>query len=191
VFNGNGYAEEWHREAERRGLPRFRAAVEVIPELASAAAVELFERHGVFSREEIESRCVIYLEKYSKQVNIEAGVMVDMAKRSIFPAATACAEDFARAAAALAAVGAPALAQELRARRLAELAGAVSEETEKLEKALASALENEEPVAHARAYRETVVPRMDALRAKVDALEKLVDKARWPFPTYEDLLFRL
>ena len=84
----------------------------------------------------MESRCVIYLEKYAKQVNIEAGIMVEMAKRYIFPAATASAEDFARAASALAAVGALSSPQELRARKLAELAAAVADEADKLEKAL-------------------------------------------------------
>jgi glutamine synthetase len=191
VFNGNGYSEEWHREAERRGLPRFRAAVDVIPELASPLAVQLFEKHGVFSREEIESRCVIYLEKYSKQTNIEAGVMVDMAKRSIFPAATACAQDYAQAASSLAAIGAVSSAQEMRARRVAELAASLSEETDRLEKALTGAQELEEPLAKARAYRESVVPRMAALRERVDLIEKIVDKTRWPFPTYEELLFGL
>jgi len=191
VFNGNGYAEEWSREAERRGLPRFKAAVEVIPEFASQAGVELFTRHGVFTKEEAESRCVVYLEKYSKQVNIEAGLMVEMAKRYIFPAATASAEDYARAASALAAVGAISSPQELKARKLAELAAAVIEESDKLEKALAGVQEIEEPLAEARAYRESVIPRMNTLRDKVDAIEKLVEAARWPFPTYEDLLFTL
>jgi glutamine synthetase len=191
VFNGNGYAEEWHREAERRGLPRFRAAVEVIPEFASKSGVELFTRHGVFSKEEAESRCVIYLEKYAKQVNIEAGVMVEMCKRSIFPAVSNSAEDFARAASTLAAVGAQSSPQELRARKLAELGAAIAEETDKLEKALASVQEIEEPLAEARAYRESVIPRMGVLREKVDAAEKLVEAARWPFPTYQELLFTL
>ncbi|MDP3179609.1 MAG: glutamine synthetase type III, partial [Spirochaetaceae bacterium] len=191
VFNGNGYAEEWHREAERRGLPRFRSAVEVIPELASPTGVELFSRFGVFTKEEIESRCVIYLEKYAKQINIEAGIMIEMAKTGIFPAVTSCAEDYARAASALAAVGAVSSAQEIKARKLAEYASAVSDETEKLEKALAGVQEIEEPLAEARAYRESVIPRMAALREKVDAVERLVERKRWPFPTYEDLLFGL
>jgi glutamine synthetase len=191
VFNGNGYAEEWHREAERRGLPRFKAAVEVIPEFASQAGVELFVRHGVFTKEEAESRCVIYLEKYSKSVNIEAGIMVEMAKRYIFPAATASAEDYARAASALAAVGALSSPQELKARKLAELASAVNDEAEKLEKAIIGVQEIEEPLAEARAYRESVIPRMESLRAKVDAIEKIVEASRWPFPTYQDLLFSL
>ncbi|HET7839552.1 MAG TPA: glutamine synthetase type III, partial [Rectinemataceae bacterium] len=191
VFNGNGYSEEWHREAERRGLPRFRSAVDVIPEFASPAAVELFTRHSVFSREEIESRCVIYLEKYLKQVNIEAGVMVDMSRRSILPAAIASAEDFARAASAMASVGAASSVPELRARKVAELVAAASEDTERLEKALLAAQDIDEPLAQAKAYRESVVPRMETLRAKVDALEKQVAKERWPFPSYEELLFGL
>ncbi len=191
VFNGNGYSEEWRREAARRGLPSFRSAADVIPEFASADGLALFSRHGVFSRDEIESRVVIYLEKYSKQVNIEAGVMLEMARRQVFPAATACAEDFARAAAGLSAVGAPSQAQELRARRVAELAAAVHEEADRLDKALAGAQELEEPLSRARGYRELVVPRMNALRERVDLLEKNVDKGRWPFPGYEELLFGL
>jgi glutamine synthetase len=191
VFNGNGYAEEWHREAARRGLPSFKSAVEVIPEFASQSGVELFARHGVFTKEEAESRCVIYLEKYAKQVNIEAGIMVEMARRYIFPAITASAEDYARAASSLAAVGAQSSPQELRARKIAEFASAIFEETDKLEKALAGVQEVEEPLAEARAYRESVIPRMVALREKVDAVEKLVEASRWPFPTYQDLLFSL
>ena len=191
VFNGNGYAEEWHREAVRRGLPSYKAAVEVIPEFASPAGIELFARHGVFTKEEAESRCVIYLEKYAKQVNIEAGIMVEMARRYIFPAITAAAEDYARAAGSLAAVGAISSPQELRARKLAELASAIFDETEKLEKSLAGVQEIEEPLAEARAYRESVIPRMVALREKVDAVERLVEASRWPFPTYQELLFSL
>ena len=191
VFNGNGYSEEWAREAERRNLPRFKAAVEVIPEFASPAGVELFVRHGVFTREEAESRCVIYLEKYSKQVNIEAGIMVEMARRYIFPAATASAAEYAQSASALAAVGALSSPQELRAKKLAELASAVFEETDKLEKALFGVQEIEEPLAEARAFRESVIPHMVTLRDKVDAVEKLIPAGKWPFPTYQDLLFSL
>lgn len=191
VFDGNGYSPEWAKEAERRGLPRFRSAVEAIPEFASAASVALFSGLGVFSKEELESRCVIYLERYAKQINIEAGVMADMSRRSIFPSASRLAAEFAREGTDLAAVGAPSAAQELRARRLAELAAALAEKTEVLEKALEAAQEIEEPLSCAKAYRESVVPRMDELRLVGDALERLMDKAAWPFPSYEDLLFTL
>lgn len=191
VFDGNGYSGEWAREAERRGLPSFRSAVDAIPEFAKPGAIALFEKTGVFTREEIESRCLIYLERYAKQINIEAGVMAGMARRSIFPAASAAAATFAREGSELAAAGAPSAAQELRARRLAALAQELSEGGERLEKALAEAQEVEEPLAQAKAYRESVVPRMDELRKVGDELERLMDKAAWPFPSYEELLFGL
>jgi glutamine synthetase len=191
VFDGNGYSPEWAREAERRGLPRFRSAVDAIPEFASASSVEFFSALGVFSREELDSRCLIYLERYAKQINIEAGVMVDMARRSIFPAASRTAAEFARAGSDLAASGAPSAAQERRAHRLAELSASLSEATDRLEEALEKAQGLDEPLARARAYRESVVPRMDELRAVGDALERVMDKAAWPFPSYEELLFKL
>jgi len=191
VFNGNGYSGEWALEAGRRGLPMFRAAVDAIPEFSSAQSVELFSRLGIFSKEEIESRCQIYLERYAKQVNIEAGVMADMARRSIFPAVSRAAAEFARAGTELAAVGAPSTAQEVRARKLAELSGALAAGCEALEKALEKAQLVEEPLARARAYRDTVVPRMDELRSVGDSLERLMDKEAWPFPSYEELLFSL
>ena len=191
VFNGNGYSGEWALEAGRRGLPLFRAAVDAIPEFSSPESVELFSRLGIFSKEEIESRCQIYLERYAKQVNIEAGVMADMARRSIFPAVSRAAAEFARAGTELAAVGAPSTAQEVRARRLAELSGSLAAGCEALEKALEKAQPVEEPLSRARAYRDTVVPRMDELRTVGDSLERLMDKEAWPFPSYEALLFSL
>ncbi len=191
IFDGNGYSPEWAREAERRGLPRFRSAVDAIPEFASASTVALFSSLGVFTKEEVESRCQIYLERYAKQINIEAGVMVDMARRSIFPAVSQNAARFAREGADLAAIGAPSAALEIRARRMAELLSELAEATGKLEKALESAQAVEEPLARAKTHRESVVPRMDELRLVGDELELLVDKKAWPFPSYEDLLFGL
>ena len=191
VFNGNGYSGEWALEAARRSLPQFPSAVDAIPEFASPSSIELFSRLGVFSKEEIESRCQIYLERYAKQVNIEAGVMADMARRSIFPAVTRVAAEFARAGTDLAAAGAPSSAQEARARRLAELSGVLASACESLEKALEKAQLVEEPLARARTYRGSVVPRMDELRAVGDSLERIMDKEAWPFPSYEALLFSL
>jgi len=191
VFNGNGYSEEWRREAERRGLPIFRGAWEAILEFASPGGLELFAGHGVFARDEIESRCVIYLEKYSKQVNIEAGVMVEMATRSVFPAAIDCAGHLARAASALAAIGADSRAAEIAARGLSELATEVFARADGLAKALGQAVEIDEPRTRATAFGETIVPLMDALRERVDHLESKVEKSRWPFPGYEELLFGL
>ncbi len=191
TFNGNGYSEEWVKEAERRGLPNIRASIETFGILTRPEIVSLFEGHKVLSKAELESRYHIYLEKYSKQINIEAGVMIDMVRRSIFPAATAFAGALARESASLAAIGAVSAPQEKRVKRIAELTAEINEETEKLEKVLVEAQETEDALSQAKVYREKVTTQMSALRSRVDAVEKLVAKDAWPLPTYEDLLFRL
>ncbi|MFZ2782269.1 MAG: glutamine synthetase III [Rectinemataceae bacterium] len=191
VFNGNGYSAEWAREAAARGLPRFASAVDAIPEFMSPSNIGMLAKFGILSVAESESRCQIYLERYAKQINIEAGVAVDMARRSILPAALGSADAFARQAASLAAVGAPSTVPEQRARRLATLAARLVEETDRLEKALTEIQGIDEAQACARGYRETAVPCMDALRETGDELERLMPKKDWPFPSYEDLLFTL
>jgi glutamine synthetase len=139
----------------------------------------------------MESRYHIYLEKYSKQVNIEAGVTIDMARRQIFPAVSAYAAELARDATALAAIHAVSAPQEKRAKKIAELSNELYEETAKLESALGEAQGTEEAFAQAKAYYEKVKPAMDAVRSRADALEKIVAKEAWPFPGYEELLFKL
>ncbi|MDR3160616.1 MAG: glutamine synthetase III [Spirochaetaceae bacterium] len=191
IFNGNNYADEWVREAERRGLPNVKNTVDALTVLTQSETVSLFENHKVLTKEELESRYHIYLEKYSKQINIEAGVTIDLARRSIFPSVSAYAAELARDAAALAAIGAVSVPQEKRAKRIAELSAELFDETGKLETVLAEAQETEEPFAQAKVYYEKVRPGMDAVRSKADALEKLVSKDAWPFPGYEDLLFKL
>ncbi|GHV32574.1 glutamine synthetase [Spirochaetia bacterium] len=195
VFNGNGYSEEWVHEAERRGLPNVKNAVDALSVLTRSETIALFENHKVFTKEESESRCHIYLEKYSKQINIEAGVMIEMARRSIFPAVTAYAASLARDAASLAAIGASSSSQEKRAKKIAELAGELYEDAAKLETVLtdaqSAALGAGEVFAQAKVYFEKVKPAMEILRSKGDALERLVAKDAWPFPGFEDLLFKL
>jgi glutamine synthetase len=191
VFNGNGYSEEWVKEAERRGLPNIRSTVEALQILKEPESIELFETHHVMSKAEMESRYHIYLEKYSKQINIEAGVMIDMSKRSIFPAVSTHAAALARDSVSLASIGANSAAIEKRATRLAELGAGIYDETDKLERVLTEAQEVEDALLQARAYREKVVTRMVALRTQVDLAEKLVEKKAWPMPTYEELLFTL
>jgi glutamine synthetase len=191
VFNGNGYAGEWVLEAERRGLPNVKNAVDSLSVLIRSETVSLFEAHKVLSKEELESRYHIYLEKYSKQVNIEAGVTIDMARREIFPAVSAYAANLARDAAALAGIHAVSAPQEKRAKRIAELSAELFDETAKLESVLVEAQDIEDAFAQAKAYFEKVHPGMDNVRARADALEKLVSKEAWPFPGYEELLFKL
>jgi glutamine synthetase len=191
VFNGNNYSDEWVMEAERRGLPNVRSAVDALQVLIRSETVSLFEAHKVLTKEELESRYHIYLEKYSKQVNIEAGVTIDLARRYIFPAATAYASSLAQDAAALAGIGANNTAQSKRAKRIADLSSELFDETAKLEAVLGEAQGIEDAFAQAKVYCEKIRPGMDAVRGKADALEKIVAKAVWPFPGYEELLFKL
>ncbi|MDR1058305.1 MAG: glutamine synthetase III [Treponema sp.] len=191
VFNGNGYTDEWVREAERRGLPNVKNAVDALQILIRGETVSLFEAHRVLTKEEMESRYHIYLEKYSKQLNIEAGVTIDMARRYIFPAVSAYSAELARDAAALAAIHAVSAPQEKRAKKIADLTNELYEETAKLESALTEAQGIEEAFAQAKAYFEKVRPVMEAVRTAADALEKLAAKTAWPFPGYEEMLFKL
>jgi glutamine synthetase len=191
VFNGNGYADEWVREAERRGLPNVKNAVDALSVLTQSETISLFETHKVFTKEELESRYHIYLEKYSKQINIEAGVAIDLSRRYIFPAVTAYAGSLAGNASALASIGASNIPQAKQAKRIAELSTELYDETAKLEAVLVEVQGIEDVHTQAKAYFEKVRPAMDSVRVRGDALEKLVSKEAWPFPGYEELLFKL
>jgi glutamine synthetase len=191
VYNGNGYSDEWVKEAERRGLPNVRNTVDALGVLMLSETVQLFERHRVLTEEELESRYHIYLEKYAKQINVEAGVTIDIVKRQIFPSVTAYAGRLAKSASALAAIGAASFPQEKQAKRIAELSAELFEETAKLEAVLGLAQEADDPFIKAKAYFEDVCPAMSLVRAKADALEKLSPKSVWALPGYEDMLFKL
>lgn len=86
IFNGDGYSEEWVKEAKRRGLPNIKSMVEAVPSLVTEKAVRLFEKFGIFTRAELESRAEVLYETYSKCINIEALTMIDMATKQIVPA---------------------------------------------------------------------------------------------------------
>ncbi|MBN2658519.1 MAG: glutamine synthetase III [Spirochaetales bacterium] len=194
VFNGNGYSDEWVVEAEKRGLPNLKSTVSCMPELVSENAIKLFEDHKVFSKAELEARYEINLETYSKQINIEAGVMVEMAERLIFPAASNYASKVGKSIAAIKAA-APSVstsAQEELMAKLGDNLGGLLKASAVVTKEMNEALEMEHDLlAQAKAYREKVIPAMAELRTYGDALEKITDKAMWPYPSYEDLLFTL
>ena len=191
VFNGNGYTNEWNLEASRRGLANERNAVEALSVLARNDTISLFSKHNILSPEELESRHQIYLEKYSRQLNIEAGVTLDMAGRQIFPAVSSYAANLARDAVSLNAINASGAPQEKRAKRIACLADDLDKAISSLEAALAEAQGIEEAYAQAKAYSEKVRPAMNEVRSISDILEKLCAKKIWPFPGYEELLFKL
>ena len=192
IFNGNGYSDEWVAEAKKRGLPNIQSTVEALLAYIEDEAVELFEKHKVLSRTELESRVTIYLETYSKQINIEAGVMREMAERMICPAVAEYAANLNKAITGLEKNGA--VRKELVAqlqkigKNLDGLLNASKNLQAKMEEAIAM---EEEVKAQAFTYYREVIPAMAQLRIYGDALEKLSDKRIWPYPSYEDLLFNI
>ncbi len=194
IFNGNGYSDEWIKEAETRGLTNFKSTVDVLPELIADYSVKLFEDNKVLSKAELEARYDIHLETYSKQINIEAGVMVEMAERLIFPASSKYAAKVVKSINAIKEI-APEVQlkpQNNLVKKLGEdlsgLLNASKEVTTEMNKALE--LEND-LLLQAQAYRKKVIPAMDKLRIFGDSLEKITDKDMWPYPSYEDMLFTL
>ena len=192
IFNGNGYSEEWVAEAEKRGLPNIGSTVEALLAYLEEDSIALFEKHKVLSRAEMESRVTIYLETYSKQINIEAGVMREMSQRLIYPAAAEYAEKIANTLAGLEAAGVTCVKQRELLKRIGEyIEGLLTAATE-LDSLMRKAWELENDVkAQAFEYRNKVIPAMDRLRIFGDELEKMTDKRIWPYPGYEDLLFNL
>jgi len=193
VFNGNGYSNEWLVEAEKRGLANIPATVYAIPEYMSDSSVAIFEKHKVLSRAEVESRVSIYMEQYSMSINVEAGVMIDMADKLIFPAGSEYAAVLAQSINALKSAGSKVtpVAQLEILDDVVNALNCLKEESDKLKDALEAVNAMEDEHAQAVAFKEKVFPRMAVLRSCGDDLEPMLGRDYWPMPTYEDLLFRM
>ena len=193
IFNGNGYSDEWVKEAERRGLPNIKSMVEAVPTLVTEKAVALFEKFGIFTRAELESRAEVLYETYAKTINIEALTMIDMAGKQIIPAVISYTTELAGSMNSVIAACPEAdisAQKELLIETSALLAEAKAA-LNKLKGAVAEASAAEEGETMAYAYKDKVVPSMDALRAPIDKLEMIVDKEYWPMPSYGDLMFEV
>ncbi len=191
IFNGNGYSDEWVAEAERRGLPNIKSMVEATETLTTDKAVKLFEKFGIFTKAELESREEVLYETYAKTINIEALTMIEMASKQLIPAVTKYTKTLADTVLAVKEAGVDASVQ-------AELLGEVSDYLKEMKEALKKltvvekeASEIKDPKAQAFFYKDSVKEAMAALRAPADALEAIVDKEAWPLPTYGDLMFEV
>jgi len=191
IFNGNGYTDEWVKEAEKRGLPNLRSSVEAWPYFASDESVRIFTKHKIFTKEEIHARLDIVLEKYSKQINIEAACAHEIATREILPACTEYAVELASQIAVLEEAGMKALSLKKKLSDITALVEKASVLADELEKARLGAHTVDGCLKEAEYYRDQVFNKAEALRVPVDMLEKLMPKDFWPMPTYEDLLFRM
>ncbi len=191
IFNGNGYSDEWVAEAERRGLPNIKSMIEAAATLTTDKAVKLFEKFGIFTKVELESREEIIYETYAKTINIEALTMIDMAGKQIIPAAVRYTKVLADTVNAVKAAGADASTQEEILREVSGKLSAMQTALKKLEKAEKKASAMEDQKAQAFFYKDTVKVIMDELRAPADELEMIVDKEYWPIPTYGELMFEI
>lgn len=192
IFNGNGYDDSWIKEAtEVRGLLNLKTTPDCMPELLSEKNVAMLTSHKVFSEAELHSRCDIMLENYCKTVNIEAGTMLDMAKKQIIPAVEAYTSDLAKAYERKhAAVPSLSLAHETKLiEKLSELIDKMDSAVEALEAAVAEYKGISEIIPASCFIRDKILPAMDALRAPCDEAETLTAEKYWPFPTYDKLLF--
>ncbi len=188
LFAGNCYSEGWKEEAKRRGLTELRTTVDALPRYIAKENVAFFTRYGIFSERELRSRYEVTLESYAKVIEIEARIMLEMARREIIPACSKAQRHVAEAVVAKTAAGVAAASER---RRLAE-ADALLESMDAracaLERALASAASAPDSYAAGVACRDEVIPAMAALREAADALEQITTSSLWPFPVYEELL---
>lgn len=191
VFNGNGYSDEWVKEAERRGLPNIGSMVEAIPALTTDKAVKMFEKFKVFTRAELESRAEIKYENYAKAINIEARTMIDMASKQFIPVVIRYTKSLADTVIAVKTAGADASVQAETLEEVTKLLIEAKEANVKLSKLVDEAALMAEGEKQARFYHFDVVPAMEALRLPVDKLEMIVDKEAWPMPSYGDLIFEV
>jgi glutamine synthetase len=186
VFGGNNYSEEWHQEAEKRGLPNLKNTLEALPVLLTPENVAVLGKYKVLSEREIHSRYDILLEKYSRDINTEAQLALEIAKTTVLPAALTYQTQLASLAIDLKNLGkTPSTA----------LLDEVIESTSALEAGI-SALERalgheggDDLLAHAMHYRDQVIPAMNQVREAVDALEGVISDDLWPLPTYQEMLF--
>lgn len=188
IFNGDNYSAAWHEEAERRGLPNLRNTVDALPVIIRKDTIELFQKYRVYSEKELQSRYVIFAEKYAKEVTIEANMMIMMARTMILPAALRYQSEVATAVNATKAAGVDAAAQLEHLRDLTTTITQFQAATAELDRALHNNGHGD-PYGHAKAVRDNVLPRMADLRLLGDKLETIVADDLWPLPTYREMLF--
>ena len=187
IFNGNGYDEAWLKEARKRGLSNLTSTADALPMYTAPKNVDLFVKHGIYTKEEIEARAEIHIENYSTVICIEARTMTDMIRRQILPAVSAFAGDLCSRAGTKKDLGACCQYEVSTACQIGSLTDALMAASDKLETDLSAI-----PADAAEAMRyshDVLIPDMDTARRAADQLETLTSSDRWPFPTYSDLLF--
>ncbi|MBQ2663772.1 MAG: glutamine synthetase III [Clostridia bacterium] len=188
IFNGNGYSDEWVKEAERRGLDNLKTTPEALPRFVSQKSIDVFTKQEVLTEIEVKTRGEIMMEEYNNTLHFEMLTMLEMAKQEILPACLKYTKFVTDDIASKKAIGLDAPNETDRARTLTSLTEELITRIDTLDKA-SEKVGGEDAYAIGMYYKDTVVPAMDALRETADTLETMVSKEYWPFPTYTDLLY--
>lgn len=194
IFNGNGYTDEWVEEAEKRGLYNLKTTPDALPHFIAEKNIELFTKHGIFTKEELFSRYEIWLENYYKTINIESNTLAEMIQKQVIPSVYTYVEKLADTAAAKKSVVADiSVASEAALiSKLSTLADTMAKDLETLKADTAKALASSDDVlACSKAYQETVLEDMETLRKSADEAEALIPDELLPYPTYDELLFSI
>ena len=191
IFNGNNYAEEWHKEAKKRGLPALNTTAEALSYVADEKTVKLFTEHKVFTESELISRRDVKLNTYSKTLKIEALTMLEMTKRDILPAVINFKGKVSGEILALSAIG-PEMdcsVEKSLLLRISKLTMKLGRALKTLEQLTEKSDDFSTSQAEADYYKDKMIPAMDTLRAVVDELETIVAREDWPYPSYTEMLY--
>ena len=189
IFNGNGYGEEWLKEAAARGLKNFRTTVDCVPYYLDIKNVDLFARHRVYSEIELAARYKMKLDNYCKVIRIEAQTMQEMVWQDILPAASAYSKQLSDTAIVKAQLGIDNSFEKNQTAKISTLMSETVKNAQALADAAESADEYSDNYTRASVFRDKVLPAQEALRASIDGLEINTAKQFWPYPTYGDILF--
>jgi glutamine synthetase len=191
IFNGNGYSDEWVKEAERRGLKNLKSTVDALPAFVDKKAIDVFTKHNVFTEQELYSRYDIQLENYYKVIDIEALTMDAMVKKDIMAAANDYQYSLAETLNAKAATGidVDSTVETKRLKQASKLTFTMDERLEKLEADIEKAKELEDTYELAKFHHDVIFADMNELREVVDELETVVPSDIWPYPTYGEILY--
>ena len=187
IFNGNGYDDAWLKEAEKRGLCNLTSTADALPMYTAKKNVDLFVKHGIYTKEEINARAEIHIENYSTVIGIEAHTMVDMIRHDILPAVSAYATDLCERASSKDVLGVSCKYETTTAKEVAKLTDSLMSACDKLEKDMEKIPAD---AKKAMVYsHDVIVADMAKAREAADKLETITASEYWPFPVYADLLF--
>ncbi len=191
IFNGNNYSDEWVEEANKRGLLNLKTTADALPYYILDKNIRLFEKHGIYTKEEIESRYEILLDEYSKTINIEALTLCDMIQKDIIPSVCQYIKELSDTASSKKSLSSDidcSLEVDLVS-KLSSLNSCLSKRLDTLDKLLIDSKDYEGTLNTAKYYKDHIIPAMQEVRAIADELELMVSDKYWPYPTYGDLLF--